>query len=64
METRIEIDGMTCDHCVRAVKTALQAIPHVTEARVEIGTAVVVSDAPVSRDALDGALSEEGYRLK
>ncbi len=64
METRIEIEGMTCEHCVRAVKNALQAVPHVTDARVQIGSAVVVTDAPVSVDALRSAVAEEGYRIK
>ena len=38
---RLEIDGMTCDHCVRAVATALRALPGVAVEEVAIGRATV-----------------------
>ena len=63
METTFEIEGMSCEHCVRAVKQALAKVPGVRDARVEVGRAVVVSDAPVSRDAVSNAVADEGYRV-
>jgi copper chaperone CopZ len=63
METEFRIEGMSCEHCVHAVKTRLGALPGVREVRVEVGRAVVVSDAPVARDAVASSLDDEGYRL-
>jgi copper chaperone CopZ len=63
METNVRIVGMSCDHCVAAVRRALLAVPGVRDARVAIGSAVIVSDAPLSRDALDRAITDEGYGL-
>ena len=41
---RLEIDGMSCDHCVRAVTTALRALPGVLVEEVAIGRATVDYD--------------------
>lgn len=64
LETEFEIEGMSCEHCVRAVKNALLRVPGVRDARVEVGRAVVISDVPVSRDAVANAVADEGYRVK
>ena len=63
MKTEIEITGMSCQHCVGAVKSALEKIPGVTRAEVTVGAAVLESDRALSRDELDRALDDEGYRL-
>jgi copper chaperone CopZ len=63
-KTEVEIDGMSCEHCVKAVTQALQSLPGVKSARVEIGKAVITSDAPVSRDAIANAIADEGYRVR
>jgi copper chaperone len=58
------IQGMSCDHCVRAVKGALEGIPGVEARRVEIGRAEVSYDeTKVKRDALIRAVEEEGYQV-
>jgi copper chaperone len=64
METEVEIEGMSCEHCVAAVKSALARVPGVKDARVTVGRAVLVSDAPVSRDAVANAVADEGYRVR
>ena len=60
----LRIDGMSCDHCVRAVRTALEAVPGVTVRAVAVGTATVAYDAretPIER-ILD-AVHDEGYAV-
>jgi copper chaperone len=64
METVFEIEGMSCEHCVKAVQAALKNVPGVKETRVEVGKAVVVSDGPISRDAVSNAVADEGYSVK
>lgn len=60
----LTIDGMSCDHCVRAVRDALEGLDGVAIEHVAIGEATVrVDDARASRDAIDAALADEGYTL-
>ena len=60
----LTIDGMTCDHCVRAVKAALEAVPGVARADVSLaeGRALVRGDA--TRADLAAAVAEEGYAVR
>ncbi len=58
----LTIDGMSCQHCVRAVREALEAVPGVTVSRVEIGSAEVSYDpSQSSSDAIAAAVSDAGY---
>lgn len=59
--TRLDVQGMTCGHCSAAVKRALEAVPGVSNATVDLsaGSATVDGDAPV--DALVKAIVDEGY---
>jgi copper chaperone len=59
MTTALRIDGMSCDHCVRAVRQALEAVPGVTRAEVEVGAARVEGEA--APEALLAAVDAEGY---
>jgi copper chaperone CopZ len=40
MTQTLEIGGMSCGHCLRAVRDALSEMPSVTLAEVRIGKAV------------------------
>ena len=64
MKTEFEIEGMSCDHCVKAVKQAIERVAGVTLVSVEVGKAVVTSDAPIRLDDVATAVAEEGYRVK
>lgn len=64
METVFDIEGMSCEHCVRAVREALAALPGVKDLRVEVGRAVVISEGPIDRDAIASAIADEGYRVR
>jgi copper chaperone len=58
----LEIDGMSCEHCVRAVKDALQQLPGVAVEEVEIGSATVAYDpARTTPELLMDAVADEGY---
>ena len=58
----LEVTGMTCDHCVHAVTTALKDVPGVAEAHVSLEAkhATVSGDA-IDTKALIAAVEEEGY---
>lgn len=64
METQIRVSGMTCMHCVAAVTKALQKVPGVETADVNLENqqAVVVGTADTA--ALLAAIQEEGYEAE
>jgi copper chaperone len=58
----LTIEGMTCDHCVRAVKNRLAVTPGVQVEQVEVGTARLLYDpAKTSVDVIEDAIADEGY---
>ena len=60
--TELKIDGMTCGHCVAAVKKALEKVPGVTAAQVELASGRARVEGEPSLDALLVAVQDEGYR--
>lgn len=61
--TTIAIRNMSCDHCVRAVRGALERIEGVREVRVTVGEAIVTTDGPPDLNALRQAIRDEGYEV-
>lgn len=63
METlHLTIEGMTCQHCVRAVDGRLRKTPGVEVTRVAIGSADVRYDpARTNVDEIAEAIADEGY---
>lgn len=58
----LRIEGMTCQHCVRAVNEALTELPGVIVERVEIGKAsVALDDARVAPSQVIDAVQDAGY---
>lgn len=56
------VSGMTCGHCVHAVKSEVSAIPGVTavELNLEDAKLQVTSDEPIDFDRLVEAVAEAG----
>jgi copper chaperone len=60
----VKVDGMSCEHCVKAVTKVAGELPGVGDVKVslEAGTAEVVYDpAVVSLGAIKTAIEEQGY---
>ena len=58
----LTIEGMSCDHCVRAVQSALRSVPGVTIDRVAIGSATITYDpTQTTLDEVLDAVADEGY---
>jgi copper chaperone len=58
----LHVDGMSCGHCVEAVRRALATLPGVEVESVEIGRARVRFDeTETTPAALAGAVSDAGY---
>jgi len=61
---KLKITGMTCGHCVAAVKKSLEAVPGVSAASVELASGEAVVEGTTDIDALCAAVREEGYEAK
>ena len=58
----LTIGGMSCQHCVRAVREALESVPGVQVKRVDVGTAEVdFEPADTAPQALLDAVTDAGY---
>ena len=59
------VTGMTCDHCVAAVRDEIGKVDGVTSVDVELasGTVTVESERPVDPDAVRAAVAEAGYEV-
>ncbi len=63
--TTFRVEGMTCDHCRRAVTTEVSAVPGVQAVTVDIeaGTVTISADQPVDQSEIAAAVDEAGYTL-
>lgn len=62
------VEGMTCGHCVTAVKAELGALPGVQEVGVDlvpdgISTVTVTGEGTPELDQIRAAIDEAGYAL-
>lgn len=62
MKTEIKIEGMSCGHCVAAVKSALESIPGVQSAEVTLEPGLAIVEGSANFAELEHAIKEEGYR--
>ncbi len=59
------VKGMTCGHCVTAVKGEVETISGVSAVSVDLdsGAVIVTSASEISLDAIRAAVDEAGYEL-
>jgi copper chaperone len=63
-EAKIAIEGMSCQHCVMAVKKALGGVPGIIESDVQIGTAFVKYDENnVKKEDIETRIEAAGYKV-
>ena len=57
------VTGMTCDHCVRAVRTEVEALDGVESVEVDLATGrlEIASRAPLAPADVRAAVDEAGY---
>lgn len=59
----MQIEGMSCGHCLRAVREALEKVAGPAVESVQIGRAVVGIPAGKSTDDLVAAVEGAGYNV-
>ena len=58
----LTIEGMSCEHCVRAVRGRLERTDGVKVADVSVGSATLDYDpAKTNVDVIEEAIADEGY---
>ncbi|MEY4364739.1 MAG: hypothetical protein RLZZ305_83 [Actinomycetota bacterium] len=64
--TRIHVDGMTCQNCVRHVTEAITVVTGVTSVSVDLdsATATVDTDGEPDLAALTAAVVDAGYAVR
>ena len=59
---KLTIEGMSCEHCVRAVKNRLSATPGIEVEDVRVGAARLRYDPQRTNvDEIENAIADEGY---
>ncbi len=61
---KIQIKGMTCNHCVAAVKQALESVPGVESAEVRLDPGEAEVCGEMDAEGLLAAVREEGYEAR
>lgn len=63
-QMRVNIDGMSCGHCIKSVRSGLEQVDGLTVEQVGVGSAVVSFDpARVKSDEVVGAVKKAGYSV-
>lgn len=57
----VNVSGMTCGHCVRAITQAIQAGDPAAEVQVDLGAGEVRVSSRLSLEQVLAAIREEGY---
>jgi copper chaperone CopZ len=60
-ETKFNINGMTCDNCVRHVTEAIKGVPGVTAAAVSLSENSAKVEGEFDAAKVVAAVEEEGY---
>lgn len=65
-KTLLRVDGMSCEHCVKAVKTAVGALPGVTGVTVDLKAGTVTAEhdpAQCPVEKIKSAIDDQGYEV-
>ncbi|MEA3218639.1 MAG: hypothetical protein QOJ19_4795 [Acidimicrobiia bacterium] len=64
-EMTVTVTGMSCDHCVRAVRDELSRLPGVERVDVDLDSGLVTlhGDFPVAQADVRAAVEEAGYEV-
>ncbi len=60
---QLHVKGMTCQHCVKAVTKAIQALDASATVNVELPAGLVNVQTILSREATSTAITDEGYEV-
>lgn len=60
---KLNITGMTCGHCVKAVTRAIQELDPGAKVTIDLAQGLAEIDSRAATDAVVAAITEEGYEV-
>ncbi|MGF6698054.1 copper chaperone [Paraburkholderia sp. MM5496-R1] len=63
MTTELHVEGMSCQHCVAAVTSAIREHDAAAQVQVDLATGRVLVESAQPVDALKAAIDEAGYTV-
>jgi len=63
MKTQLQIKGMSCQHCVKAVDGALRKLSGIKVEEVNVGNATISSEGPIDLEKVREAIEDQGFEL-
>lgn len=67
MKSTIHVSGMSCEHCVKAVKDAVDPLPGVENVSVDLGKGEVTIEydsAAIPLEKIEEAIEDQGYDIE
>lgn len=61
---KLKVDGMTCGHCAQTVTRAVEAVPAVERALVDLETGEVTVEGGADEGAVRRAIEDAGYDVR
>ncbi len=63
MQEQFQVQGMTCNHCVRAVTDAVRRVDADAKVEVDLASGTVKVEGGAPRERLARAIRDEGYAI-
>ena len=63
MKQDLSVQGMSCNHCVKAVTQAVRQLDPQAQVQVDLAGKTVEVESAQSREALAKAIADEGYAV-
>lgn len=60
----LKVSGMTCGHCAQTVTKAVEALPSVERALVDLKTGEVTVEGSAEEGAIRKAIENAGYEVR
>ncbi len=65
IETTIQVEGMSCQHCVMRVKKAVEGLAGIVKSDVQVGQIKVTFDeSRIRQTAIEDAIVKAGYKIR
>ena len=61
MKQVFDVDGMSCNHCAKAVTKPVQQLDPQAQVQVDLGTQRVEVQSVQPREAIAAAIADQGY---
>ncbi|KUI35611.1 heavy metal transporter [Mycobacterium sp. IS-1496] len=64
MSLKLEVEGMSCAHCVASITEAVQPLPGVTAVAVDLDASAVTVSGEPDQTAVVSAIEDCGYDVR